>query len=114
MLKAAPILFLSACAFTEADGASVDFVGLGQQQDRDGFGGVYVTESRVFGAWVETAGQDGKPAGGGVGWRSREVIAIPFECKAVFVVQNEAQLAQAMALAQQLGNGGDEICGIQE
>ena len=67
MLKAAPILFLSACAFTEADGASVDFVGVGQDHDREGFGGVYVTESGVFGTWVETASEDGKPAGGGVG-----------------------------------------------
>ncbi len=106
---------LTACGrFEEADRSKVTYFGLGSSGPETGPGGTYITDSSVIGFWIETAEGAKKPTGGGVGWRRKETIAVPIECKAVFIVENEEQLEQAAAMVRELKNDGGDICAVQK
>lgn len=107
------LLCLAGCAAPEADGGTVRFAGLG-------FGpplpadpsDIRRSETRILGLWIES-NPEGGVVGAGFGWRDRRVVAAPLDCRVVFFVETEAQLAAARRLTMDLAEKGLKSCASQ-
>jgi len=99
---------LSGCIADSGSSGKTVLIGIGSSDTiSKSASGINSQDIEIIGLWLDFNAQD-RATGGGFGYRKSELLAVPLDCRVVFIVKTDSQLEQAIRLTEEILDDGDE------